>query len=95
ILALFDGSTNYENAGLPVSYVPEISLFPFWDDTYIDQGKPQGVFYTITGGTDIIFEYYFTHFGGTDEYYHYLVSYSTNRPGIFTFTYVSSPWASQ
>ncbi|KAI4259935.1 MAG: hypothetical protein L6R42_004312, partial [Xanthoria sp. 1 TBL-2021] len=89
IISLFDGTTAYSNVELPAQYIPAVALFPFWDDTYIAQGSPQGIFYTLTGGTDIVFQYYLTRYDATDAYYNYTVSYSTNQPGVFTFTYVS------
>ncbi|KAL9000989.1 MAG: hypothetical protein Q9169_000473 [Polycauliona sp. 2 TL-2023] len=67
--------------------MPVDSLFPFWDDTYIVEDTPQGIFYQISGGTDITVDFQLTRFPGRIEDYHYTVFYSTNRPGIFTFTY--------
>ncbi|KAL8859127.1 MAG: hypothetical protein Q9178_004390 [Gyalolechia marmorata] len=86
ILALYDGTTSFGNVQLPVPFFTVPALFPLWDDSYIAEGQPQGIFYKLSGGTDVVFEYYLTHFGSA-EYYHYLVSYSTTRPGVFIFTY--------
>ncbi|KAI4249646.1 MAG: hypothetical protein L6R40_000435 [Gallowayella cf. fulva] len=94
ILSLFDGSNRYFNDPLPSSSIPPFTICPFWDDMIIYEGEAQGIFYQITGGGQITFEFLLGHFpegGVTNPVFHFLVSYSTARPGVFTYTYLQIP----
>ncbi|KAI4104661.1 MAG: hypothetical protein LQ339_003739 [Xanthoria mediterranea] len=88
IISFFEGTTDYSNVGLPAAYLPAVALFPFWDDTYIAQGSTQGVFYTLSDDyINLALQFYFTRYDEPNKSYNYTVSYSTNQPGFFTFTY--------
>ena len=58
ILSLDNGTREYDNECLPsignYDYphdpVPPYSAFPFWDDTYIYAGQPQGIYYQYGNG---------------------------------------------
>ncbi|KAL8731828.1 MAG: hypothetical protein Q9166_003112 [cf. Caloplaca sp. 2 TL-2023] len=87
VLSILDSNTEYINGELPTGNIPPFSLTPFWDDTIIYEGQPQGVFYKIDGGNQVVFEYYLSRYAAPTEFYHYLVSYSTSQPGVYTYTY--------
>lgn len=59
----------------------------YWDDTYIYQGRPQGIYYEIDGSV-VTFEYYLSHYDAPGQYYHYLIIYDSNNPGVFKFKYL-------
>ncbi|KAL8873725.1 MAG: hypothetical protein Q9174_000856 [Haloplaca sp. 1 TL-2023] len=86
VLELFSGTWQYSNIPLPAAILSPWSACAFWDDTVVSAGRPQGIFYQVDG-TQVIFEYYLSHYQAEGEYYHWLVSYNANQPGIFTFTY--------
>ncbi|KAL9065547.1 MAG: hypothetical protein Q9161_008151 [Pseudevernia consocians] len=87
ILSLDNGTREYDNECLPSignedyphDPVPPYSAFPFWDDTYIYAGQPQGIYYQYGNGpptnitdnsnvapaTNVTFEYYLSHCCGS------------------------------
>jgi len=73
--------------------VPKYAAFPFWDDTYVYQGDPQGIYYEYGSHGDaspptaVSFEYYLSHYFNDTQYYHYTVFYDSAVPGRFTFKY--------
>lgn len=62
-------------------------MFAFFDDTVVNAGQSQGIFYEVDKGNQVTFEYYLSHFQAAAKYYHYLASYNTNQPGVLTYTY--------
>ena len=91
LLSLYTGSWYYNNAPLPRALpVPNLCLFPLWDDTFIYLGQPQGIYYEITGageGSKITFEFYLSHYHGVTQYYHYTVAYDSADPGVYVIKY--------
>ncbi|KAI4142716.1 MAG: hypothetical protein L6R39_004834, partial [Caloplaca ligustica] len=87
VLSLYTGSASYVNSPIPTTQLPTFSALGFWDDTVINQGQPQGIFYQIDNGNRVTFEYYLSHYQAAGEYYHFLISYSASNPGVFTYTY--------
>ncbi|CAF9936274.1 MAG: hypothetical protein ALECFALPRED_006750 [Alectoria fallacina] len=89
ILSLDNGTREYDNECLPSignedypnDPVPPYSAFPYWDDTYIYAGQPQGIYYTYGNGlqnnittqadappaTNVTFEYYLSHCCGNGD----------------------------
>ncbi|KAI4219366.1 MAG: hypothetical protein LQ349_008371, partial [Xanthoria aureola] len=46
------------------------------------------VFYTLSDDyINLALQFYFTRYDEPNKFYNYTVSYSTNQPGFFTFTY--------
>jgi hypothetical protein len=86
VISIGSGTSEYSASSLPANYVPSYSIFPYWDDTFIYQGQPQGLFYLIEG-TKISIECYLSHYGDARQYYHYIVVYDSATPGIFTYSY--------
>ena len=73
------------------STVVPLTRYDRWDDSYIYQGQPQGIYYEITGagpsGTRVAFEFYLSHYHGSTQYYHYTVEYDSANPGVFIVKY--------
>ncbi|KAF6217629.1 hypothetical protein HO133_006731 [Letharia lupina] len=90
ILSLDNGTREYDNECLPSignedypsDPVPPYSAFPYWDDTYIYAGQPQGIYYQYGHGptnnitsaqagappaTNVTFEYYLSHCCGNGD----------------------------
>ncbi|KAL8811675.1 MAG: hypothetical protein Q9200_001611 [Gallowayella weberi] len=92
MLSILDQANRYFNDPLPSENIAAFTLCPFWDDGVIFEDAPQGIFYQISAGnTQITFEFLYAQFPSQDRLIHFLVSYSTTQPGIFTYTYLQVP----
>ncbi|KAF2152324.1 hypothetical protein K461DRAFT_313051 [Myriangium duriaei CBS 260.36] len=79
---------------LPVScanwFMPTVAFAPFWEDLYIYQGTPQGLYYQISGTAptrSVSFEYYTSEFNHSTSYYHFVATFQENNPGAAIFDY--------
>ncbi|KAL8820253.1 MAG: hypothetical protein Q9223_001485 [Gallowayella weberi] len=92
MLSILDQANRYFNDPLPSENIAAFTLCPFWDDGVIFEDAPQGIFYQISAGnTQITFEFLYAQLPSQDRLIHFLVSYSTTQPGIFTYTYLQVP----
>ena len=88
----FWNTNRFGNTNLPNRAVAWDALFPCWDDLYIEQGKTQGIFYSVQGtapGRSTTFEFYTSAFRQPRSYYHFLVTWWENRPGTITIDYLN------
>ncbi|KAF4634236.1 hypothetical protein G7Y89_g3875 [Cudoniella acicularis] len=70
--------------------IPPYSLFPFWTDLMICEGKPHGIYYEIvgeTGARTLTVEWYVTRYGQEDQYFHFNLLLEEARPNVVTFKY--------
>ncbi|KAL8680306.1 MAG: hypothetical protein Q9186_003488 [Xanthomendoza sp. 1 TL-2023] len=94
MLSILDQSNRYLNDPLPSENIAPFTLCPFWDDGVIFDGTPEGIFYEITADdtqVTITFEFLYAQFPSQDRTIHFLVGYSTARPGVYTYTYLQVP----
>ncbi|KAK3626882.1 hypothetical protein LTR56_012716 [Elasticomyces elasticus] len=62
-----------------------------WNDLYIYQGTQQGIYYEVDGevGTrNTTFEFYQSDSYYPNQYYHFLVTFYEDKPGVVTFRYL-------
>ncbi|KAK5745991.1 hypothetical protein LTR17_001121 [Elasticomyces elasticus] len=62
-----------------------------WDDLFIYAGTQQGIYYEVDGeiGTrNTTFEFYHSHYSDDNQYYHFLMTFFEDRPGVVTFRYL-------
>ena len=64
-----------------------LAVFALWDDTCILAGRSQGIYYQVDG-TIITFEFSFSRPQDAAQYYHYLIIYDSNQPGVWTIKYL-------
>jgi hypothetical protein len=71
--------------------VPPYTLFPFWMDLYIAQGKPHGIFFEISGaeGTRTLTVEWLvtTPHKELEHNYHFTVQLEESKPNIVIFKY--------
>ena len=82
----------YANSAMPNYTVDALGVFPCWDDLYIYQGQPQGIFYSIDGtapNRSLTVEFYESHYSDSTQYYHFLVSFWENMPNVTTIDYLN------
>jgi hypothetical protein len=90
-----DGDTNAvknrEGQPLPSrNDIPRYSMFPFWTDLKITQGKPHGVYYEVTGDApnrSLTIEWYVTRYQHESQYFHFCLIIEEARPNVVTFQY--------
>jgi hypothetical protein len=85
-----DANNAYRNSPLPASILPDTTIAAYWDDLWIYQGTPQGVYYEVDGSTpdrSISFEWYTSHIGDRSQYYHFVMTFQEANPGVPVFTY--------
>ena len=64
----------------------------FWDDTMIYADTQQGIYYEIQGtkpDRQTVFEFYLSSYNGDNQYYHFLVRFYEDRPGVVTYQYLN------
>lgn len=65
---------------------------PFWQDLFIVAHTQEGIFYEIDGTAptrQAAFEFYTTFIGNFSAYYHMVMYFYENRPGVVTFKYLN------
>jgi hypothetical protein len=75
---------------LPTGTFGGATVFGFWDDLYIYAGTSQGIYQATAGNApnrSLIFEYYTSHFGAANEYYHFQIVFFEHRPGVVQMLY--------
>ncbi|KAI9150812.1 hypothetical protein HJFPF1_10589 [Paramyrothecium foliicola] len=90
-----DNNTNAraKRTGQPLPYhdgIPDYSIFPFWTDLLIVDGKPHGVYYEVTGQAPnrvLVVEWYVTRYSQEDQYFHFNVKLEEAKPGVVEFKY--------
>lgn len=86
-------TTAYANSPLPQYAVAPIGVFPCWDDLYIFQGTPQGIYYGVDDGAvgrrGTTFEFYEAQYQSSTTYFHFLVSFFENLPNVVTIPYLN------
>ena len=83
-------STAYTESSLPTGTFGGATVFGYWDDLYIYSGTSQGIYKAVEGNSPnrtAIFEYYTSHFGASNEYYHFQILLYENLPGIVKIIY--------
>jgi hypothetical protein len=87
----FGGCANtFTETALPTSTFSGVTVLPFWDDLYIYANTSQGIYYGTQGtapNRTLIFEYYCSHYEQPADYYHFLVVFFENKPGIVQYIY--------
>jgi len=71
-----------------------MTLAAYWEDLIAEGGTKEGVSYQVdNSGTtpSVTFEYILASLGIQDEYYHFLVDYQSNTPGIIKVYYFATP----
>ncbi|CAF0974385.1 unnamed protein product [Rotaria sordida] len=66
------------------------AVLPYWDDLYIYAKTWQGIYFASQGtapSRTLVFEYYMSHYGSPNQYYHFQVAFFEATPGITKFTY--------
>ncbi|KAI1125335.1 hypothetical protein F5Y10DRAFT_284396 [Nemania abortiva] len=86
-----DAYTNRTGKSLPSrENIPPYSMFPFWTDLMISQGKPHGIYYEVVGeapNRSLTVEWYVTRYGQEDQYFHFNLLLEEARPGVVTYKY--------
>lgn len=76
--------------GFYYDQMPDTSIAPYWDDLYIYQGIPQGIYYQIDGqapARTLTIEWYTSHFTDRSQYYHFTLTYQEAIPNVVTYDY--------
>ncbi|GIJ91965.1 hypothetical protein Asppvi_010940 [Aspergillus pseudoviridinutans] len=88
------GGTNSEQRNgqiLPFyDQIPAYSMFPFWTDLKICEGKPHGIYYEIIGepgSRSLTVEWYVTRWSKEDQYFHFNLRIDEAHPNIVTYQY--------
>lgn len=71
-----------------------MTMAAYWEDLIAEGGTIEGVFYQVdNSGTSpsVTLEYILGSLGIQDEYYHFLISYQSNTPGVIKVYYFSTP----
>jgi hypothetical protein len=85
-----DANDLYTNTALPASALPDTAIAAYWDDLFIYQGTPQGVYYEVDGSApdrSISFEWYTSHYQDPSQYYHVVMTFQEAQPDVPVFTY--------
>ena len=83
-------SAVYTETSLPTGAFPGVTAFAYWDDLYIYASTSQGIYYASQGNAPnrtLIFEFYMSHFGQSNQYYHYQILFFEARPNIVQYKY--------
>ncbi|KAK3938950.1 hypothetical protein QBC46DRAFT_342996 [Diplogelasinospora grovesii] len=70
--------------------IPPYTMFPFWTDLKICKGKPQGIYYEISGETPdrkFTVEWYVTRYRQESQYFHFNLLLEEAKPNVVTFKY--------
>jgi hypothetical protein len=70
--------------------IPPYSLFPYWTDLLIAQGKPHGIFWEATGTSpnrSLAIEWYVTRYNQEDQYFQFKLLVKEAEPNVVTFEY--------
>jgi hypothetical protein len=70
---------------LPTSMFSGAIVFGYWDDLYIYSGTSQGIYYAAEGtapNRTLVFEYYTSYFGASNQYYHFQIVFFETAPGV-------------
>ncbi|KAH0432026.1 peptidase s8 and s53 subtilisin kexin sedolisin [Colletotrichum camelliae] len=92
-LSLYEGSGTYGNQPLPSSNIPPVSILPFWDDLFISppsQVVQYQIFGSNAGSRNVTFEWVAEHFGESNQFYHFTVTFEEAQPGIVTYRYYTT-----
>ncbi|RHZ59283.1 hypothetical protein CDV55_100613 [Aspergillus turcosus] len=70
--------------------IPAYSMFPYWTDLKICEGKPHGIYYEIVGqpgSRSLTVEWYVTRWSKEDQYFHFNLRIDEAHPNIVTYQY--------
>jgi hypothetical protein len=88
------GTHEHEYRPLPCrDGIPPYTLFPFWADLRIIQGKPHGIFHETLGEAprrSLTIEWYLTRFKH-EGHYHFKIHFQEERPNVVSFAYYNVP----
>ncbi|CAF1035566.1 unnamed protein product [Adineta steineri] len=90
IVCLGGCSDTYNNGNLPESSISPPTAFGYWSDLYIQSHTSQNIYYgvdEIAPNRTTIFEFYITHFGNNNQYYHFQIVFYENMPNIVKYIY--------
>ena len=93
LMSIKAGSAQFQAGSFPLSYLPNNTVAPFFDDLYLyGTSNPQdGIFYQFNQAqTAVTYEYYLERAGDVSYPFHFTVGYDSAAPGIFVFTYYST-----
>lgn len=94
------GNYAYANQALPCfegqcgddySSLPDTTAAGYWDDLYIYQGTPQGLYYEAYGVSlhrNLTFEWYTSHYGDSSQYYHFTLQFQEAQLGVMVVDYL-------
>lgn len=87
-----NGGYDYTNYQLPYTTTSfgDAALFGLWDDLYVYYGTNQGIYYDVTGAVGsrtVLFEFYTSAYGRSNEYYHFTITMYENNPGVAVYKY--------
>lgn len=66
------------------------AVLPYWDDLYIYSKTWQGIYFATQGNAPtrtLTFEYYTSHYGSPNEFYHFQVVFFEAIPNTVQFIY--------
>jgi hypothetical protein len=66
------------------------AVLPYWDDLFIYSKTWQGIYFASQGNAPnrmLVFEYYMSHYGSPNEFYHFQVVFFEAMLGIVEFIY--------
>ncbi|CAF0841066.1 unnamed protein product [Adineta steineri] len=90
IVCLGGCSDTYSNGNLPESSISPPTAFGYWSDLYIQSHTSQNIYYGVDGiapNRTTTFEFYTTHFGNNNQYYHFQIVFYENMPNIVKYIY--------
>ncbi|KAM0424561.1 hypothetical protein ACHAPT_010278 [Fusarium lateritium] len=94
LITLFEARSDAENQAVPDNSLPDVAIFPFWDDLYFVTSAGHGVFYEVypstSGGREVTFEWVgfsYSSFGT----FHFGATFYENAPSLVNYTYFSVP----
>jgi len=85
-LALPDFVDEYQTA-----YSPLASMLVFWDDLYIYEGTPQGIYYEVDGvapNRNLTLEWYTSDYSDDSHHYHFTALFQESVPDFVEYTYL-------
>ncbi|GIK05625.1 hypothetical protein Aspvir_009738 [Aspergillus viridinutans] len=87
------GTGEQQRTGQVLPFYDQIapySMFPFWTDLKICEGKPHGIYYEIVGqpgSRSLTVEWYVTRYSKEDQYFHFNMRIDEAHPNIVTYQY--------
>ncbi|CAF1460097.1 unnamed protein product [Adineta steineri] len=90
IVCLGGCSDTYNNGNLPESSISPPTAFGYWSDVFIQSHTSQNIYYGVDGiapNRTTTFEFYTTHFGNNNQYYHFQIVFYENMPNIVKYIY--------